>query len=130
MALNSDLGADSPVAIRYVEHPCSDIIMLLSFTSAILFLLHRSLVTPPIPCIRQHLDGILSKDVTSMVKDLKKKGITVKDEPGVSLVRIFGPGVDDEKVCLSPLAGIYVRALYSIYYHQRIHGRPFVWKVH
>lgn len=33
-----------------------------------------------------------------MVKGLKKKGITVKDERGVSLVRLFGPGVGDEKV--------------------------------
>lgn len=33
-----------------------------------------------------------------MVKELGKKGITVKDEPGVSLVRLFGPGVGDEKV--------------------------------
>eukprot|EP00903_Cladosiphon_okamuranus_P007761 g7517.t1 len=38
------------------------------------------------------------EDVASMVKELGKKGITVKDEPGVSLVRLFGPGVGDEKV--------------------------------
>lgn len=37
-------------------------------------------------------------DVASMVKELGKKGITVKDEPGLSLVRLFGPGVGDEKV--------------------------------
>lgn len=41
---------------------------------------------------------LLSSDVASMVKELGKKGITVKDEPGVSLVRLFGPGVGDEKV--------------------------------
>lgn len=33
-----------------------------------------------------------------MVKDMKKKGISIKDEPGVSVVRLFGPGVGDEKV--------------------------------
>lgn len=33
-----------------------------------------------------------------MIKDLKKKGISIKDEPGVSVVRLFGPGVGDEKV--------------------------------
>ncbi|CAM9996765.1 unnamed protein product [Ascophyllum nodosum] len=38
------------------------------------------------------------EDVASMVKDLKKKGITIKDEPGHSTVRLFGPGVGDEKV--------------------------------
>ncbi|CAM9579539.1 unnamed protein product [Ectocarpus fasciculatus] len=38
------------------------------------------------------------EDVASMVKELGKKGITVKDEPGLSLVRLFGPGVGDEKV--------------------------------
>eukprot|EP00752_Nemacystus_decipiens_P002908 g2706.t1 len=38
------------------------------------------------------------EDVASMVKELGKKGITVKDQPGESLVRLFGPGVGDEKV--------------------------------
>lgn len=38
-----------------------------------------------------------------MVKELGKKGITVKDDPGKSLVRLFGPGVGDEKV----LTGLY-----------------------
>lgn len=41
---------------------------------------------------------LIFSDVASMVKELGKKGITVKDEPGVSLVRLFGPGVGDEKV--------------------------------
>lgn len=34
-----------------------------------------------------------------MVKEMGKKGISVKDEPGLSVVRLFGPGVGDEKVC-------------------------------
>lgn len=33
-----------------------------------------------------------------MVEKLKKKGMTIKDEPGVSLVKIFGSGVGIEKV--------------------------------
>lgn len=37
-------------------------------------------------------------DVASMVKEMGKKGISVKDEPGLSVVRLFGPGVGDEKV--------------------------------
>lgn len=37
-----------------------------------------------------------------MIKDLKKKGISIKDEPGVSVVRLFGPGVGDEKVHTCP----------------------------
>lgn len=40
----------------------------------------------------------LSVDVASMVKEMGKKGISVKDEPGLSVVRLFGPGVGDEKV--------------------------------
>lgn len=33
-----------------------------------------------------------------MVEDLKSKGMMVKDEPGKSVVRLFGPGVGTEKV--------------------------------
>lgn len=42
-------------------------------------------------------------DVSSMVDKLKKKGVTIKDEPGVSLVRLFAPGVGDEKVRVSEI---------------------------
>lgn len=34
----------------------------------------------------------------SMVEELKTKGITIKDEPGQSVVRLFGPGMGNEKV--------------------------------
>lgn len=33
-----------------------------------------------------------------MVDELKSKGMTIKDEPGQSVVRVFGPGVGTEKV--------------------------------
>lgn len=41
---------------------------------------------------------LVSVDLASMVKEMGKKGISVKDEPGLSVVRLFGPGVGDEKV--------------------------------
>lgn len=40
-----------------------------------------------------------------MVEELKAKGITIKDEPGSSMVRLFGPGVGSEKVCFTVKRG-------------------------
>lgn len=54
-----------------------------------------------------------------MVKELGKKGITVKDEPGVSLVRLFGPGVGDEKVFLTVCITRILR-----HYHLRVCKTP------
>lgn len=57
-------------------------------------------VHPPPLVVRFNV--AIATDVATMVKDLKKKGISIKDEPGVSVVRLFGPGVGDEKVHACP----------------------------
>lgn len=73
---------------RNVDNAINSTVQLVAENSRCCVLVSTEVVVVPPP----------PSDLKSMVKVLQSKGITIKDEPGKSVVKLAGPGIGNEKV--------------------------------